>query len=261
MLISLLLLVAADPQASNSVLAPTSKWGLDIGFGCRMTRQFGPAETPTTLSVHIFPGGSAPTLAISTPGKAKANAMQISVGEAGQRLAAHFERENYAPWPNTLSTKLARHDLSLLLTSPTIYLSGLTRDPTTLDIQGSPNVLGAMSDCERRLSADWGIDYAQSQLVQTQAVLAQAAILTTDDYPAEARVTRQEGVNMMVYEVGPDAIVRNCKVVESSGFPLLDKASCDVILKRTRFSKPALDEAGNPVVSWAIKNVTWRRPG
>jgi hypothetical protein len=34
MLISLLLLVAADPQASNGVLAPTSKWGLDIGFGC-----------------------------------------------------------------------------------------------------------------------------------------------------------------------------------------------------------------------------------
>jgi len=54
--------------------------------------------------------------------------------------------------------------------------------------------------------------------------------------------------------------VKDCRVVKSSGYSILDKATCDLLTRRAKFS-PATDEHGNPIedvvrtppVEWKIR--------
>ena len=66
------------------------------------------------------------------------------------------------------------------------------------------------------------------------------------DYPAEALTHHWQGDVMVDLIVGSDGTVRACTIAQSSGYSILDKATCDVFHQRAKF-KPARDNKGKPI--------------
>lgn len=88
------------------------------------------------------------------------------------------------------------------------------------------------------------------------------ALFSADDYPAAALQRKEEGAVRAKLTIGTDGRVKACKVIQSSNSEALDTATCNLLMRRARFS-PARDSTGNavedtyvtPPISWRIQEV------
>lgn len=83
--------------------------------------------------------------------------------------------------------------------------------------------------------------------------------VSTYDYPASALRAEMEGTTRFRLIVGTDGASLQCEVTESSGSPDLDRATCEKLLERARFT-PARDGDGKPVVTDWHSAVRWQIP-
>jgi TonB family protein len=80
-----------------------------------------------------------------------------------------------------------------------------------------------------------------------------------EDYPPGALQKGEEGTVTVAFDVHSDGRAINCRVVQSSGSPGLDSATCRLIATRFRFA-PATDAAGQPVPEARRQKVRWQLP-
>lgn len=83
--------------------------------------------------------------------------------------------------------------------------------------------------------------------------------ITQDDYPPSSIRAEEQGTTGIKWTINTQGRVENCTVTQSSGFPALDRAACQALTRRGRYS-PALDQAGNPIASTQSRRVVWRLP-
>jgi hypothetical protein len=81
-------------------------------------------------------------------------------------------------------------------------------------------------------------------------------IITDADYPPAALAARQEGNVHFVLDVDATGKTR-CRVTASSGWPLLDSVTCELLQERARFTH-ALDAEGNPTADSRTGSYAWR---
>ena len=81
-------------------------------------------------------------------------------------------------------------------------------------------------------------------------------IITDADYPPPALAARQEGNVHFTLDIDATGNMR-CRVTVSSGWPLLDATTCDLLEARARFTH-ALDEEGNPTADSRTGSYAWR---
>ncbi|TWI45449.1 TonB family protein [Pseudoduganella flava] len=77
-------------------------------------------------------------------------------------------------------------------------------------------------------------------------------------WPRESLRFEQQGAVTMAFLVGEDRAIREAKIVETSGFPLLDAAARDGVAK-CRF-KPAMVD-GKPQAAWMKMQYVWTLEG
>jgi TonB family protein len=82
---------------------------------------------------------------------------------------------------------------------------------------------------------------------------------TTDDYPMLGTINHWEGTTAFRLDVGRDGRVATCQVTSSSGYALMDVATCRHITRRARFN-PALNEDGNPIIGRYANRIRWVLP-
>lgn len=84
--------------------------------------------------------------------------------------------------------------------------------------------------------------------------------VSTAEYPPQAIQLGMQGTISFKLDVGADGKVTNCTVTASTGHPLLDRQTCDVMLRNARF-QPALDAKGQPVPGVWASRYRWELPG
>ncbi|MCW2390619.1 energy transducer TonB [Sphingobium sp. B11D3A] len=77
------------------------------------------------------------------------------------------------------------------------------------------------------------------------------------DYPLLARRNGWEGATIIHFTVDETGQPFDCRLVESSGHDVLDKASCVMITTRARYT-PARDALGQPVISGFNQRIRWQ---
>jgi periplasmic protein TonB len=82
---------------------------------------------------------------------------------------------------------------------------------------------------------------------------------TANDYPSRDLREGNQGVTRFSLAIGTDGRVQGCTVTASSGFPGLDKATCDNVSRRARF-EPATDSSGNRVPGSYTGSIRWQIP-
>jgi protein TonB len=90
-----------------------------------------------------------------------------------------------------------------------------------------------------------------------QARGAIEGVFTADDYPAEALDKNEQGAVHTLIRVGKTGAITDCIVEKTSGSPLLDKRTCDIIRERAKL-QAARDWKGRRVASELHKTITWR---
>ena len=83
--------------------------------------------------------------------------------------------------------------------------------------------------------------------------------LGTDDYPATALRFDMTGITAFRLTVDVTGKPSRCDIIESSGFDVLDTATCQRVMANARFS-PASDHAGKPVEGTYTNRVRWVLP-
>lgn len=83
--------------------------------------------------------------------------------------------------------------------------------------------------------------------------------VTTNDYPSGALRAEQEGVVRVRLSVSADGRPTGCDIIASSGFDLLDSATCDKLMRRAKF-EAATDETGAKVAGSYTTSVRWQIP-
>lgn len=86
-----------------------------------------------------------------------------------------------------------------------------------------------------------------------------SAWATSNDYPARDLREGNAGVTGFRLSIGSDGRVTSCTVTASSGFPGLDRATCDNVSRRARF-EPATDGSGAKVPGSYANNIRWVIP-
>ena len=82
---------------------------------------------------------------------------------------------------------------------------------------------------------------------------------TSNDYPARDLREGNSGVTGFRLSIGSDGRVISCTITASSGFPGLDRATCDNVSRRARF-EPATDGSGAKVPGSYANNIRWVIP-
>jgi TonB family protein len=96
--------------------------------------------------------------------------------------------------------------------------------------------------------------------VPTPAVpLDRPSWFTANDYPAEAMKKGAHGTVTFVVNVDAAGTPTACHVTKSSGEPILDQTTCNIILARAHF-KPGVDSTGKSAPDTYSTNVVWALP-
>jgi len=82
---------------------------------------------------------------------------------------------------------------------------------------------------------------------------------TGDDYPAEAAQLGVQGDVRFEVDVDENGKATACRITQSSKSPILDKATCDIILAKAKF-KPAMQQ-GRPVAGRYSNRTSWLLQG
>lgn len=86
--------------------------------------------------------------------------------------------------------------------------------------------------------------------------IASAAEITADadwvmrNYPAESLARGEQGVVAFQVALGRDGFIQSCVVSRSSGYPRLDRATCDIIVGHARFPNGRTNRSVDGKLAW-----------
>jgi len=252
--------------ASAAPLQPSGKWVVDFADNaCVLSRQY--VSGDDQFSLHF----KAPLLG---------RQFEIIIAEPNQRKAPETYETGWIEKVNgqriepiyidSYST-VAKSRLSRVYIEPDRYLIGEDGERLILHFNKKrsydlalPQLKDAMAVldyCLKDLRQVHGVDDSVTSRIATPAK-ARAGVVSffsTDDYPAQEVREGGQGNVGALYWVETDGSVKECRVMDSSKRPRLDRQTCDVLIRRGRF-KPALDVNGKPIRSPEYVRIKWRMP-
>ncbi|MFM5931012.1 MAG: energy transducer TonB [Novosphingobium sp.] len=83
------------------------------------------------------------------------------------------------------------------------------------------------------------------------------AVVRLEDYPADAYARKSEGPSLIALDIDAAGRITACTVRQSSGDPVLDRATCALALKRASFA-PGSDMAGRNAAGRVLTGIDWR---
>jgi protein TonB len=78
-----------------------------------------------------------------------------------------------------------------------------------------------------------------------------------DAYPPEAKAKGEQGRTAFTLDLDTQGRITSCNITQSSGSPLLDSTTCNLLVTNGRF-KPAHDAAGKAVAGTWSSAMVWR---
>jgi TonB family protein len=273
LLFALMLQTAANNYATPQVitpLTPVGKWTVNGSDNqCTLSHDFGNESAKTVL--NIIPGVLGESFRIIVL-VTRRDGEPIS-GKATITLSPNQQRRMTVPFRQTdidgeraaaIMKGFGGADWYFAETSRIqIDLAGRLVDLAPPDID---QALAVLRQCQNQLLDSWGITPAERKFIgpienkdRAYAIGNPDEWISFHDYPSEALAAHEEGSVTILWTIGIDGHVHDCRVIKSSGVPLLDAAACTAVTDRGRY-RPVLDETGKPMVLHAFREVNWHLP-
>ncbi len=253
-------------QGAPAPLAPSSAWSIDYGDTvCTLSRSFGPKDRPVTLAIQPPLVDGITTLVLLVPqGPKPVSDYGSGEIEVSPDLTVKMAYDSQpVPGLGQMAVRVYVEDavVDTILAAPVLRIRTGKTPLSPIAVTGARKALAAMGQCRTTLMAAWGVDTALwAKAVTRAAAVKPESWIGYDDYPADAIRAGRQGEVAMIWKVGTDGRLSDCRIVSSSGTPSLDAASCTAMTRRGVY-QPARDANGTPIISWGSRKVRWRLPG
>ncbi|WP_447764760.1 energy transducer TonB [Sphingopyxis panaciterrae] len=127
--------------------------------------------------------------------------------------------------------------------------------------QGAKKAFAALRACQDQVASAKGEDAAARRAYKRdlEPLGNPGRWVTNDDYPTKARTKMLEGDTGFRLTVDKMGAITHCEIISSSGFPILDERTCELLKMRAKFA-PSLDASGEPVADTYSNRVRWQLP-
>lgn len=255
--------LAAKPPVP---LAWKGPWQLDYApDSCLLGRRFVDGDREVALGLRALPLEESVELIVTRP----TGDNRFRLGEAdvtlasGARETASFESfPTTKPGFYTTRMRLPAEMFATAKADDVLTITARTMRPVAFRLSGFVKVMAAFATCNDDTLKTWGVDPAERQRAVTPpgAVDDRSQWIRTSDYPSSAMRDRRQGTTVILFRIGTEGRVDQCRAVVTSGFKELDEAACGALTKRGRYT-PARDASGQPMAVHRVRRVTWRLPG
>jgi len=117
--------------------------------------------------------------------------------------------------------------------------------------------VSALSMIALASSVAWAQDKAPAAPPSPTPIGDPTSWVTAADYPPSASAAGNQGRTVFALDVDAKGRVMGCRILQSSGFPLLDNTTCAAMVTNARF-KPAAGADGRPVAGAWESAMDWR---
>lgn len=255
---------AADPPpAAAQWLKPIGKWEVNYAAAeCRLMRSFATAERPILVEISRGVGLDSYRWALYGVDVPAYSAqvkltLEFAPQTTSQRIDAYpyeiVDRpERAIKWTDAdrTMTDAMRNDQRLRV------VGGRGLD-LRFDLPGMETAVKALEACQTDLLTSWGVD--PTIAVKPEPANNAARWVTNDDYPKVEFGRKNEGMTTFLLDVSADGKATDCRIAVSSGWPALDKRTCELVLRRSLF-RPARDASGKAVAGHYVNRVWWQVP-
>lgn len=258
---------AGPAPESGATIQPSSKWVSELDNEmCILSRNYGTGDDELQFAIRPLPGDSKIEFALVAHNKAsrfyREGTAEVTLMPGGQSAKGALREYSIPDRKKILRFFVDRKAVSGLSDANAIELAVEGRAPVRLALSSTGAAMRAVAECEDVLMEHWGFDPAVQRSLsrEPEPVESPAEWLKASDYPVGARRGGLTGVVRARWRVGTDGMLRDCAVVQGSGWDLLDQTTCEALAKRARF-RPALDAGGQPVETLFSATVCWRLEG
>ena len=269
-LVPLLFLISAAPSNAQSPakpLEPQGPWKVDYADDeCRLIRTFGLGDQQIVLRLArgsglqqfdmVIAGSSIPKL----PKQVNVTLNLVGQGKeqqfSGYSMQIPNRPERFLLWYDGESQLLGDFTDNQVIT-----VKAGPEFSVSLHLASGRSAIQALDTCHADLLSSWGLDVASLKAAKTppRPLGYPGNWATTADYPAESLRKAQTGIVRFLLVVGPDGKPQKCTIARSSGIPVLDTTTCQLMMRRAKF-KPAGDANGQPIASYYLSRVRWLIP-
>ena len=243
-------------------LEPSGPWTAEVSEGlCLVGRTYGPNQQQPTLGFRQAPNAEDFEIGIwlnDASEKGKNGTAQLRLDQRDPVEAEYSSGPVAIKGLHLIWIATKRPQLDAL---PAAKVMKVTTDIFHADfkLRNVSGALKALQDCERDLLVNWGMDPAILASIETPPRGNLVSFFSTGDYPIDAIRMRKQGTAAVRFWVAADGKVTDCRTVASSGNPLLDARSCQVITRRAKL-EPARTKDGAPVASISFARIRWLLP-
>jgi TonB family protein len=249
-------------DSNKPPLEPSGPWTAEVSEGlCLVGRNYGPNQQQPTLGFRQAPNAEDFEIGIwlnDTSKKGAYGMAQLRL-DKGEPINAEYRggpvaiKDLRLIW---IATKRPQLD-ALPAASVMKVTAGAFH--AAFNLRNVTGALKALADCERSMLVGWGMNPAILASIQTRPRGNFVSFFSTNDYPIDAINMRKQGTTAVRFLVTTEGKVTDCRTVASSGSPLLDARTCQIITKRAKL-EPAKTKDGAPVASISFARIRWLLP-
>ncbi|GAA4019574.1 hypothetical protein GCM10022280_19340 [Sphingomonas swuensis] len=255
------------PEEPN-LAKPTSGWQVDFGEQrCVAMREYALGERKVLVALEPDPANDGARLLFRVPLAASAKPVfgwsEAKVTADGKAISKFVSS---APSAKEGQLFVAGWSADTLPSAPplaTLGEVGIESKALTgrFPLTGMAKIDVLLRECNRGLLESWGMSKAvQAEVTRWPTLKVPAGrLFNYTDYPTVAMILRQQGDVRTRLSINEKGRVTDCKIRYSSGFDLLDSATCRGLIQRGRY-EPALGKDGKPMPALAFQSVRWVMP-
>ena len=251
--------IAAAAPKPPALMAPTGPWNVDFADKmCLLIRPYGKDRSTHLMLKPAMLGDSLEIIVTkSTSASSDPRSGKAALSIWGTPSAA----ETYFTAYSTANARLIRiwikeDAIPLSTVRGTLQIDAKHEGRHLFAIPGIEQALPILSKCLGQLRTAYKVSDTDLAAIVTKPKAELAAFFSTEDYPSEAWSTGKGGTVGVLIWVEATGRVSTCEVIETSAAAVLEKATCDVLIKRAKFN-PAKDAAGRTVRAPSFGRVRW----
>jgi TonB family protein len=253
-------LAASGIAGTGPALAqpPAPAWVVDWGeHFCTLVRR-ADAAVPFEIGLNQLPGGTGAHMVLLPHGSATlpSDITDIALLPSSRSFPVRPRFQERPSGRVLILYGLPTEFRDALANAVTLELRSADAARLRVPLGRPTAAVAAHRRCVVEVAREWGIDEAALGALQRGPVSTNNYGFHANDYPALALRDSNQGRVVARIDVNAEGRAAGCTIVGSSGSRPIDTRTCEVVLRRARFTAP-LDAHGRPTSVRFVALITW----